>query len=161
VPPEEAALGVEDVARTRLRGEWHHIGDLRVLADCYNSNPPSLAGAVDLLAALPAPGRKVAVVGTMRERGGATAALHERAARGIAERVGRGIDLVVATGAFVDAFAPLAGELDDRLVSCPDPVEAFAVARPLLRPDDTLLLKASRGEALERWLDLLRSNFES
>ncbi|HET7322056.1 MAG TPA: Mur ligase family protein, partial [Longimicrobiaceae bacterium] len=152
---EEAALGVEGVVSTKLRGEWHQIGQMRVLADCYNSNPPSLRAALDLLASLPASGRKVAVVGTMRELGGSTDALHEEAARALADRLGDGIDLVVATGHFADSFQPLAAELGERLIACEDPVEAFAAAAPRLRPDDTLLLKASRGEALERWLDLL------
>jgi len=156
---DAAARALARVPRPKLRNEWHRIGSLQVLADCYNSNPPSLAAAVDLLAGLPAPGPKVAVVGTMREMGEHAPALHLRAAEQIAGRVGKGIDLVVATGEFAGAFAPHASELGDRLVAVEDPVEAFEVAAPRLGGGETILLKASRGESLERWLPLLEREF--
>jgi UDP-N-acetylmuramoyl-tripeptide--D-alanyl-D-alanine ligase len=159
ISKDAAARALGKVPRPRLRNEWHHVGTLQVLADCYNSNPPSLAAAVDLLAGLPAEGGKVAVIGTMREMGEQTPAIHRRAAEQIAGQVGRGIDRVVATGEFAAAFAPHAAALGDRLVAVEDPLEAYAAAAPLLRGDETLLLKASRGESLERWLPLLERDF--
>ena len=159
VAPEEAIRGIGEVPAPKLRGEWRRIGDLRVLADCYNSNPPSLAAAVDLLASVPASGAKVAVVGTMRELGSGSDAIHRRAADLIAAQVGTSIDRVVATGAFVDAFEPHASELGDRLIRESDPVAAYAAVAPLLRGDEVLLLKASRGEALERWIPLLERDW--
>lgn len=157
---EEAVRGIERVTSAKLRGEWHDIGSLRVLADCYNSNPPSVKAAIDLLAALPAGGRKVAVLGTMREMGAAAAALHEQVAADVAGRLGRGIDVVVATGAFVEAFASVAPDGHPRIIGCPDPVEAYERLAGRLDGNETILLKASRGEALERWLPLLRREWE-
>jgi UDP-N-acetylmuramoyl-tripeptide--D-alanyl-D-alanine ligase len=159
VTEEEAIRGLEAMPAPKLRGEWHRIGEMRVLADCYNANPPSLAAAIDLLAALPAEGPKIAVVGTMREMGSGSAELHRRSAQLIAERVGAGIDRVIATGEFVDAFEDLAPSLGDRLVRCADPVEAYASVRDTLAGAETVLLKASRGEALERWLPLLEGDW--
>ncbi|MEW5926707.1 MAG: UDP-N-acetylmuramoyl-tripeptide--D-alanyl-D-alanine ligase [Gemmatimonadota bacterium] len=156
---ESAARALGRVPRPKLRNEWHTVGSLQVLADCYNSNPPSLAAAVDLLAGLPAGGAKVAVIGTMREMGDHAPALHRRAAEQIAGRVGRGIDLVVATGEFAGAFAPHAAALGERLVAVVDPVEAYAAASGRLGGGETILLKASRGESLERWLPLLERDF--
>ncbi|HEX7240567.1 MAG TPA: UDP-N-acetylmuramoyl-tripeptide--D-alanyl-D-alanine ligase [Longimicrobiaceae bacterium] len=150
---EAAVRGLMKVPRPKLRNEWHRIGGVRVLADCYNSNPPSLAAAIDTLASLPAEGAKVAVVGTMRELGEQTPALHRRAAEQIAARLGKGIDRVVATGEFAGAFAPLAAELGERLVAVADPLEAYRAAG--LTGSETILLKGSRGEQLERWLPLL------
>ena len=161
VAPEDAARGIAAMPRPKLRGEWKQVGAMRVLADCYNSNPPSLAAAVDILATLPAAGgsARVAVVGTMRELGTQAEAIHRRAAEEIAARVGEGVDRVVATGEFVPAFAPLAERLGDRLVRVEDPVEAYDAARPLLKGDETVLLKGSRGVQLERWLPLLERDF--
>jgi UDP-N-acetylmuramoyl-tripeptide--D-alanyl-D-alanine ligase len=150
----EAARAIAGVSRAKLRGEWLTLGEMRVLADCYNSNPPSLAAAVDLLASLPAAGRKIAVVGTMRELGESTAELHRRAAADLAARLGSGLDLVVATGAFVPAFAGAAA--DERIVLSADPLDAYDRVSPTLRGDEIILLKASRGEALERWIDKLK-----
>lgn len=160
VPAAEAASGIAAMPRPRLRGEWKEVGRMRVLADCYNSNPPSLAAAVDILATLPAGGgERVAVVGTMRELGTRGPEIHRRAAKEIAERVGHGVDRVVATGDFVPAFAHLADRLGDRLVLAEDPVEAYDAARPYLKGDETVLLKGSRGVQLERWLPLLERDW--
>jgi UDP-N-acetylmuramoyl-tripeptide--D-alanyl-D-alanine ligase len=159
VVPQEAVAALERMPIPSLRGEWKQFGALRVIVDCYNSNPVGLSAAVDLLAALPADAAKVAVVGTMRELGEQTEALHHRAAMAIAEHVGRGIDRVIATGVFVDAFAPLAARLGERLILCTDPLEAYHATAASLRGNETVLLKASRGEALERWVPLLEEQF--
>jgi UDP-N-acetylmuramoyl-tripeptide--D-alanyl-D-alanine ligase len=159
VGAEDAARAIAGVGRARLRGEWLRVGGLRVLADCYNSNPPSLAAAVDLLAGLPAEGGKVAVVGTMREMGESTAALHRRAAEDLVARLGRGVDLVVATGAFVPAFRGLGADGDERVITAESPIEAYDQVVGRLRGDEIVLLKASRGEALERWIPLLERDF--
>lgn len=159
VSKERSIIGLESVARAKLRGEWHRFGELRVLADCYNSNPPSVAAAVELLSSLPADGHKVAVLGTMRELGAAADALHARAAADVVERLGRGVDLVVATGSFVEAFTPYAERLGPRLVISRDPVAAYDAVADRLDGTEMVLLKASRGEALERWLPLLERDF--
>jgi UDP-N-acetylmuramoyl-tripeptide--D-alanyl-D-alanine ligase len=161
VPESDAVRGIETMPAPKLRGEWHHVGRLRVLADCYNANPPSLAAAIDLLASLPADSAKIAVIGTMREMGTASADLHRRAAEAIAARLGQGIDRVVATGAFVPAFDSLAAQLGERLVRRDDPLEAYEAISDSIRGDEVILLKASRGEALERWLPLLERDWKN
>ena len=160
VEEEEAVRGVERVTSVKLRGEWHDIGGLRVLADCYNSNPPSVKAAVDLLSALPAGGRKIAVLGTMREMGAQADLLHRQVAEDVVVRLDHGIDTVVATGAFVEAFDVVAPEQDERIIRCSDPVEAYHRLAGRLDGSETILLKASRGEELERWLPLLRREWE-
>lgn len=159
VPEDAAARGIEAVPAPKLRGEWKRFGDIRVLADCYNSNPPSAAAALELISELPAAGRKVAVLGTMRELGPSADELHRTTAEVAARRLEDGLDLVVATGAFVQAFEGLAGSLGDRLVRCEDPVAAYDAVARSLAGDETILLKGSRGEALERWLPLLERDF--
>jgi UDP-N-acetylmuramoyl-tripeptide--D-alanyl-D-alanine ligase len=162
VSAEDAARGIAGMPRPKLRGEWHQVGGMKVLADCYNSNPPSLSAAVDLLASLPAGSAKVAVVGTMRELGTQAEAIHRRAAEEIAGMLREGaIDRVVATGEFVPAFQALGDGFGERLVLAEDPLEAYESARPSLHGDETILLKGSRGVQLERWLPLLERDFGS
>jgi UDP-N-acetylmuramoyl-tripeptide--D-alanyl-D-alanine ligase len=156
VPAGEAAAALARVPAPSLRGEWVRAGEMRVLADCYNSNPPSVAAAVEVLTNVPADGRKIVVLGTMRELGASATALHRATAESAAGAVRDGIDLIVATGDFVTAFEPLAGELGDRLMTESDPIAAFERLRPALRGDEVILLKASRGEELERWIPLLK-----
>lgn len=159
VEPEAAVRGIEQMPPPKLRGEWLSIGSLRLIADCYNANPASLAAAVDLLAALPAEGPKVAVIGTMRELGVHEDALHRRAADEIAARIGDGIHRVVATGRFVQAFQPYAERFGEALILCEDPIDAYARLTRTLAGNETILLKASRGEALERWIPLLERDW--
>lgn len=154
VAPDDAVPALADFSAPSLRGEWRSAGGFRVIADCYNANPASVAAAVELLASLPARTGKVAVLGTMRELGQQEAALHRRVAEAVARRVGGGIDLVVATGAFSEAFGGV-GISGTALVRHTDPMEAFYLAAERLRGDETVLLKASRGDALERWIELL------
>lgn len=159
VPTEEAAAALAGTPAPKMRGEWRTVGGVRLLADCYNANPPSLIAAVELLSTLPTNGRKVAVIGTMRELGDRAAAIHREAAETVARAAERGIDLVVATGDFVPAFEPLAGAMGDRLVLAEDPVEAYDAVASRLDGSETILLKGSRGVALERWIPLLERDF--
>ncbi|HEX8244035.1 MAG TPA: hypothetical protein VF541_11080, partial [Longimicrobium sp.] len=75
--------------------------------------------------------------------------------------LGHGIDRVVATGDFVQAFAENASDLGDRLIAAEDPVQAYEALRPTLTGRETLLLKGSRGVALERLLPLIERDFGS
>lgn len=146
-----AVAALEALEPPRMRLEFVRYGDLVVICDCYNANPGSLAAAVDLLVSMPRRGGRVAVVGSMRELGAESEALHRKSAAALAAAE---IDLIVATGDFVRAFEPLAGRLGERLIRAEDPIEAFGLLAPRLRGDEVVLLKGSRGVQLERLLPL-------
>ncbi|NJD17762.1 MAG: hypothetical protein FIA95_00530 [Gemmatimonadetes bacterium] len=152
VPAEAAAEGVSAVGAGSMRGEVRRMGGLTVLVDCYNANPPSVRAALDVLAGRTG-ARKVAVLGTMLELGPASSALHAEVLR---YAVGQRVDLVVATGAFADAAA---GMGDARIVTAPDWRSAYPALRARLAGDEVVLLKASRGVALEGMLPLLAADF--
>ena len=60
-------------------------------------------------------------------------------------------------GDFVPALEPYAGALRHRLVTAPDPVALGPLLAPHLRGDEIVVLKASRGVALERILPALKA----
>lgn len=157
VSAEESAKAIAAMPAPKMRNEWRRVGTLNVLADCYNANPPSTRAAIDLLASLPAGGTKVAVLGTMRELGEHATELHRGVARGALDRLGRGIDRLVATGDFVPAVRELGA--GSEVIAVEDPLEAYEALRPLLKGDETILLKGSRGVALERLIPLLERDF--
>ncbi len=161
VATEDSARGIAAMPSPKMRSEWRRVGTFGVLADCYNANPPSTRAAVDLLASLPSTGEKVAIVGTMRELGAHGESLHRGVAETIAGQLGKGIDRVVATGDFVAAFAGIGSADADRVIAVEDPLEAYERLRPALRGDETILLKGSRGVALERLIPLLERDFAS
>jgi UDP-N-acetylmuramoyl-tripeptide--D-alanyl-D-alanine ligase len=126
-------------------------GGLTVLDETYNASPEAVLAALDLLAAQP--GRRFAVLGSMLELGESSVELHRR----VAERaVERGLDglVVVSGGAEAQAMAEAAAALP-RLVVVDTPEQAADPLASWLRSGDVVLLKASRGVALERLLPLL------
>jgi len=146
-----AAVGAA-LGRCTLPGgrvELSHHGRLSVLNDCYNANPHSFRAVIELAGALRAGRRLVFVAGTMRELGDREAELHAEVA---GDLVALGADLLVAVGAFGPALGPYATALGSRLAVAPDPETAGSLVAARLRGDELVVLKASRGVALERIL---------
>ena len=146
-----AALQELEVAGSEGRNRRLQLSGLTVLDETYNASPEAVLAALDLLASQD--GRRFAVLGTMLELGEQSEALH----RQVAERARqRGLDglVVVASGAEAAAMAEAAAGLPC-LAVVESPEQAAGPLAEWLAPGDVLLLKASRGVALERLLPLL------
>ncbi len=156
VAAHSAARGVSGAESRAMRGELRRVGDLTVVVDCYNANPQSVRAALDLLEAQSEASRRVAVLGTMLELGAASDELHRRV---LEDALARDLDLVVATGAFAAAASAAAGAGHDRVVSAAGWREAYPALRQRLRGGEVILLKASRGIAMEGLLALLEADF--
>jgi UDP-N-acetylmuramoyl-tripeptide--D-alanyl-D-alanine ligase len=149
VPPEAATRGVAEMRPDGMRGEERRIGPLTVVLDCYNANPQSTRAALDTLAMRVAAGPRVAILGTMLELGDESDVLHERV---LNYALSVGLDGVVATGAFAEAAPHREHEV---LVRAEDPREGWASIRERVSDGGIVLLKASRGVALERLIPLM------
>ena len=128
-------------------------GGLTLLDETYNASPEAVLAALELLAAQP--GRRFAVLGTMLELGDRSLELHQEVA---ARAVQLGLDglVLVDGGEEGKAMAEVAAPLPHlQLVSHPE--DAAAPLSAWLNSGDVLLLKASRGVALERLIPLLPS----
>lgn len=138
---DEAASALGEARLSPWRMEISHTATgATLINDAYNSNPASLAAALDALAALPAK-RRVAVLGEMAELGEDSAEEHLRMA---GEVFARGVELV-AVG--TDAYG---------VVPVPDVVSAAdALSRKRIGAGDAVLVKASRVAGLERLAELL------
>lgn len=152
IPDEVAAGGISRVEPLDMRGRWMASGELTIINDAYNANPASMREAIALLDALDGGRPRVLVLGTMRELGPQSAALHEEiVARALSSRA----SIVAGIGEFV---APLAARSDarDRVVTAPDVPELWPALAPRLPKDAIVLLKASRGVRLERLVPLIQ-----
>ena len=131
------------------RGEVIKLGGLTIVNDAYNANPVSFRTAIAIARQL-RPGRRlVFVAGTMRELGPDSERLH----RDIAEQLAAlDPDLLAAVGDFVPALAPWAGHFGHRLVTATDAIALGPLLAERLSGDELVVLKASRGVALERIL---------
>jgi len=122
-----------------------------VLDETYNASPEAVMAALALLARQP--GRRFAVLGTMLELGEQSVALHRQVA---ADAATLGLDglVIVSDGAEAEAMADAAAALP-RLAVVSKPEQAAIPLLDWLTAGDVLLLKASRGVALERLIPLL------
>ena len=150
--PKAAARALEDFSMPGGRGELLQEGALTILNDCYNANPQSFRAAIATAAALRGERRLVFVAGTMRELGEDSIALHDEVADAL---VGLKPDLLAAVGDFVPALERHAGPLGDRLITAADPLALAPILAQRLQGNEMIVLKASRGVALERILPAL------
>jgi UDP-N-acetylmuramoyl-tripeptide--D-alanyl-D-alanine ligase len=158
VPGEDASGALAAVPPGPLRGEVRRIGRTTLLVDCYNANPQSVRSALDWLEGFTGDGRRVAVLGTMLELGSRTDDLHREL---LDEAVRRRLDLVVAVGVFAAAareregVGPAGGDLvSPEVIAEDDPRTAYGRLRERLEGGEIVLLKASRGVALEALVPL-------
>ncbi len=164
------ALGVPSIAiaagLARARPEKHRsmaieVGGRRVLDDCYNASPLSMAAALELLATLKGTGRAVAVLGDMLELGPDEEQLHAE----VGERAAQaGIDFLILIGErarHIATGARRGGMAPGSIAFATSSEEAAGWAVYHSRPGDWILVKGSRGMKLERVIDALQAHPQS
>jgi len=149
--PARAVAALSSVRLPAGRGAVLSLGGLLVIDDTYNANPGSLRWAVKFAHWLAQRRERplAVVVGSMLELGPESARLHALAA---AEILALDPALVAAVGEFVPAFEPHRTALGRRLVVAPDADALGPRLKAALTGNEIVLLKASRGVALERVL---------
>jgi UDP-N-acetylmuramoyl-tripeptide--D-alanyl-D-alanine ligase len=130
------------------------IGGITVLDETYNASPEAVLAALQMLAE-GGGGRRYAVLGTMLELGEESLALHAEVGHRARDLRLDGL-VVVDAGAEGDAMVEAAEGLQ-RLVQVASPEAAAAPLLAWLEPGDRVLLKGSRGVALEALLPLLQA----
>jgi UDP-N-acetylmuramoyl-tripeptide--D-alanyl-D-alanine ligase len=127
-----------------------------IVDDTYNASPVSVEAALDFLAETPVPAgrRRIAVLGDMLELGPDEERLH----RQVGDHAARTTDALVVVGprgAWIAEGARAAGAA--AVLEADDAEAAAAILDRDLAPGpgDVVLLKASRGIALDRAVDRL------
>jgi len=148
-------LGITDqdlqdvkVQKSSMRMDIIDLKHLTVINDCYNANPDSMKSALDYLSTYS--GRKVAILGTMKELGEEALEAHRKVGFYAKDR---GIDLVVVVGEYMRDMEEAFGE--GNIIGFRTFEEASSRLNTLLEKDDTILIKASRGMYFERFIPLL------
>ncbi|MGH7923070.1 MAG: UDP-N-acetylmuramoyl-tripeptide--D-alanyl-D-alanine ligase [Candidatus Binatus sp.] len=132
------------------------IGGILVIDDTYNSNPRSiraaLAAAREVADGLGA--RLVIAMGDMLELGEQSAAAHRDAIRDVMRA--RPAVFVTVGSEMNSARAAISGDADATgIIAAPDSIAAAGIIAGLVRPGDVLLVKGSRGIAMERIIERL------
>jgi UDP-N-acetylmuramoyl-tripeptide--D-alanyl-D-alanine ligase len=146
-------FGRSEILRGRIPGKG---GELTLIRDCYNANPDSTSQAIAFCDGLDWPGRKVYVAGSMLELGDASRAAHEKMGR---ELAASSADMVFLYGRETEASAEvIAAAPEGRKVPLfyTDSMDRLAASlADCVRDGDLVLLKGSRGCALEQLTDVL------
>ncbi|MEO5965827.1 MAG: UDP-N-acetylmuramoyl-tripeptide--D-alanyl-D-alanine ligase [Candidatus Limnocylindrales bacterium] len=147
---DEIVPGLAAVASAPHRSVVIRVGGVVIVDDSYNASPGSVEAALELVSGIP--GRPIAVLGEMRELGEAHDAGHRRTGA----TAGEALDLLVVVdggpgrpAAGIVEGARAAGLAPDRVIAVTDAAAAVAALRGRLAPGDVVLVKASRGVALE------------
>jgi UDP-N-acetylmuramoyl-tripeptide--D-alanyl-D-alanine ligase len=148
-----AGLALADMAGLPGRGRRITIrlpdGDALLIDEAYNANPASMRATLAMLGQ--EPGRKVAILGAMRELGPEESRHHADLAGPIAAA---GVDLALLVGT---EMKPLAEALEGRVdfVHVADAAAAADQASKLIAPGDAVLVKGSNSVGLAGVVDAL------
>jgi UDP-N-acetylmuramoyl-tripeptide--D-alanyl-D-alanine ligase len=153
VEPKAAVAGLASVQIPSGRGGLASLGSLTIIDDSYNANPDSVLAALETALTFAARRRRplVVVLGSMLELGADSARLHAFVADELMSFL-PAPEVVAAVGDFVPAFERHRKALGDRLITAPDAETLGPRLKAALQGSEIVLLKASRGVALERVL---------
>lgn len=148
---EECAAGLAAAPLTKARLQIKEIGGVQFLDDSYNANPDSMKAALRTLVELDAEGKRIAVLGEMRELG----AESERGHREVGEIAATlGVDQLITIG---DAAGPIAEGARtaglDKVSSARSTGEAARLLGEIAEPGDLVLVKGSRAARTEEVIE--------
>ncbi len=160
-----AGVGVAEAARALplaelppLRLQVVQFNGATVVLDTYNASPDSTVAALRTLSDVPAVGRRIAILGEMKELGDYTESGHREvgAALGLSP-----VDLAVLTGgptSFIEDEALRAGFPASKITSYATfDIENVRRFLSTVREGDVVLIKGSRALGLESALEAVRS----
>jgi len=128
-----------------------------LIDDTYNASPASSLAALNLLAELD--GRRIVVLGDMLELG----EVEEEAHRVVGRRVAGVADLLISVGPrarWIADEARISGMGAGQITMLTSNAEAIELLRGLLLTSDTVLIKGSRGVAMEVIVEALQQQPE-
>jgi UDP-N-acetylmuramoyl-tripeptide--D-alanyl-D-alanine ligase len=148
---EDCAAGLMTAPLTKARLQIKEISGVRFIDDSYNANPDSMKAALRTLVELYSDGKRIAVLGEMRELGEASEAGHQEVGEMAATL---GVDHLIAIGNVAAAIATAAEHAGLRnSTTVGSTAEAAQVLCDIAEPGDLVLIKGSRTARTERVME--------
>lgn len=139
----EIVKGIADFETVGSRARVIDTGFITIIDDCYNANPTSVQGAIDTLVKFP--GRKVAVLGDMKELGTKTQDYHIETGKYLHRH---GVDVLVAVGDLAKNIY-LGAQMPEKSIYFATTEEACERIYDVIKEKDTVLVKASHSMHFE------------
>ena len=159
VEPSEVTRVTSSLEAVPRRGALSTLANgARLVDDSYNASPAAVNAMLATLAVTPVTGRRIAVIGEMRELGDEARAWHAECGRAAAHA---GVDMLVASGgSAADGVVDGAreGGLDgQRILRFADSASAAEPIAALLKSGDLILVNGSRGTRTDIVADRLKA----
>jgi len=151
---EEIAQGIASFHTVQGRANVIQTEKFTIIDDCYNANPSSVRASITSLTDLP--GRRVAILGDMKELGLDAEALHRDMGTHAADC---GIDCLIAIGEMSKYTCESAKAERSTLevLYFTEKADALEVLPTILKPGDQILVKASRSGRFEEIVEALKT----
>ena len=148
---EECAAGLAAAPLTKARLQIKEIHGVQFIDDSYNANPDSMKAALRTLVELDTDGKRIAVLGEMRELGDESERGHlEVGETAAALRV----DYLIAIGTVAAAIARAAERAGlEKTRAVTSASEAAGILAEIAEPGDLVLIKGSRVARTERVME--------
>lgn len=157
---EEIRNGLAKFHNTGMRQNIYELNGYKVIEDCYNAAPESMEAAINVLNSFTTDGKKIAILGEMRELGHMSTELHTKVGKAVSEA---NVDILItfgtaaieiANGAINNGFK---GEAHT-FIDLTDVKPIGEMIKDMLNSGDIILFKASRAIQLERIINYLKEN---
>ena len=148
---EDCAAGLAAAPLTKARLQIKRIRGVQFIDDSYNANPESMKAALHTLVELDADGKRIAVLGEMRELGEESARGHREVGETAAEL---GVDQLIAIGDMAAVIAEAARNAGLQNTSIARSTsEAAELLGEIAASGDLVLVKGSRAARTERVIE--------
>ncbi|MDI6782907.1 MAG: UDP-N-acetylmuramoyl-tripeptide--D-alanyl-D-alanine ligase [bacterium] len=149
--------GLAKVEPPKMRLELVNLGGITIINDAYNANPKSMDAALQTLAQMKTNGRKIAVLGTMRELGEISGSAHQQLGTMVASL---NLDYLITVGELgrqIAVGAKQAGMKSSQVYEFESNQAAAQLLSSIIRSGDLVLIKASRKIKLEEIVSYLQT----
>ena len=157
IPVKEIAAALSDFSMTKMRMDIIKSRNITIINDCYNAAPDSVRAALSVLSKYE--NRRVAILGDIKALGEYSFKAHYDLGLDV---VKSGASVLITVGAQAHHIAEGAcqcGMDSEFVVSVNTADEILPELSKLIKPDDVVLVKASRAMKLERVTEYLKNNF--
>ena len=154
IAPSKIKKGLERFKLSSKRLNIVYSGNIRIIDDTYNANPDSMAASLNILENYQ--GRRIAVLGDMFELGSIAKKSHENIGKLAANL---NIEALITVGKLSEYTAKSAASNGLRNVHVAGSNKmAVNIIKSILKPNDTILIKGSRGMRMEEIVERLKKH---
>ena len=144
IPIEKIQKAISEAELTKNRMDIEKINEITIIKDYYNASLESIKPSLEYISKLEG-GRKIAVLGDIKEVGEFSKEIHEKVGKEVAKN---NIDILIAVGndaKYIAQSSITNGMRKENVYFYENNMQATKKLRELAKPQDKMLLKASNS----------------